>query len=267
MASKDSEQKNKIYNCTKCGYSTRHLGHWKRHIETNKHQRMIRPYVCMCGKSYKHNSSYYHHLKTCKSNDSEKYTKDMVIKLLEEENDLQKQIIEMSPQTNITNNINNNFNLNVFLNEECKDAINMSEFIKSINIQLQDIEHTKNNGICLGLQNIFVNALKSLGTNKRPIHCTDAKRETLYIKEEDIWCGENDKNREQIKKSLSNIADKQCKEIKQWEEVNIKDESDKGNDEYQKMVSNIFSTLDDTQANRVIKEIAKEVKIDKEVKM
>ena len=267
MASKDSEQKNKIYNCTKCGYSTRHLGHWKRHIETNKHQRMIRPYVCMCGKSYKHNSSYYTHLKTCKSNDSEKYTKDMVIKLLEEKNDLQKQIIEMTPQTNITNNINNNFNLNVFLNEECKDAINMSEFIKSINIQLQDIEHTKNNGICLGLQNIFVNALKSLGTNKRPIHCTDVKRETLYIKEEDIWCGENDKNREQIKKSLSNIADKQCKEIKQWEEVNIKDESDKGNDEYQKMVSNIFSTLDDTQANRVIKEIAKEVKIDKEVKV
>jgi len=196
--------------------------------------------------------------------------KDLMVSMVEENRELrailldqQKQLAELKPQQHITNNINNTFNLHVFLNEDCKEALNMTEFIKSLDIQVQDLEHTRKHGLCAGVQQILVNALKNVGTYKRPIHCTDVKRETLYIKDANEWERVDD-NREQMKKPITDIADKQRKAIKQWESAHPGwSTTDKGKDEWTELVQNVMDTVDDRTPgeNRIIKGIAKEVKI------
>jgi hypothetical protein len=196
--------------------------------------------------------------------------KDLMVSMVEENRELrailldqQKQLAELKPQQHITNNISNTFNLHVFLNEDCKEALNMTEFIKSLDIQVQDLEHTRKHGLCAGVQHILVNALKNVGTYKRPIHCTDVKRETLYIKDANEWERVDD-NREQMKKPITDIADKQRKAIKQWESAHPGwSTTDKGKDEWTELVQNVMDTVDDRTPgeNRIIKGIAKEVKI------
>lgn len=221
---------------------------------------------CECGKVYKHHTSYYRHKNQCthrvnadQTGPSMDEVKDLMVSMV---SDIKKQLAELKPQQNITNN-NNTFNLNVFLNEDCKDALNMTEFIKSLDIQVQDLEHTRKHGLCAGVQHILVNALKDAGTYKRPIHCTDVKRETLYIKDANEW-ERIDDNREQMKKPITDIADKQRKAIKQWERAHPGwRTTDKGKDEWNELVQNVMDTVDDGTPgeNRIIKGIAKEVKI------
>ena len=283
-------KKDKKYTCIHCDYTTSHLGKWKRHVETKKHksremlhnatdlgaQKSPKQWRCECGKVYKHHTSYYRHKNQCarraqagQTGPSMDEVKDLMVSMVEESRELrtilldqQKQLAELKPQQNITNNINT-FNLNVFLNEDCKDALNMTEFIKSLDIQVQDLEHTRKHGLCAGVQHILVNALKDAGTYKRPIHCTDVKRETLYIKDANEWERVDD-NREQMKKPITDIADKQRKAIKQWESANPGwSTTDKGKDEWTELVQNVMDTVDDCTPgeNRIIKGIAKEVKI------
>ena len=112
--------------------------------------------------------------------------------------------------------------------EDCKEAINMTDFIKSVEIEVDDLELTRKNGLCAGIQSIFINALKNIGVYKRPIHCTDMKRETLYIKDSNEWACVHDK-RDQIRKPIAIIADKQRKSLQQWEKRHPNwSESDKG---------------------------------------
>jgi hypothetical protein len=195
----------------------------------------------------------------------------LVLSMIGENHELRTIILEQQkqharPQQHIINNNNNNnntFNLQVFLNEECKDALNMSEFIMSLDIEDRDLEHTRKHGLSAGVQHIFINALKNIGTYKRPIHCTDVKRETLYIKDANEW-ERMDETREQMKKPITDIADKQRKAIKRWESARPDwSMSEKGNDEWNKLVQNVMSTVDnDTPSeNRIIKSIAREVKI------
>lgn len=284
-------EKDKIFICKHCDYTTYHSGKWKRHIETKKHknnqmvhngasvnQNTSKFWVCECGKTYKYHQGYYRHKNTCTvkqhvdTNSNMSEMKDLVVTMIEENRELRsilldqrKQLAELQPQQNITNNntINNTFNLNVFLNEDCKEAINMTEFVKSLEIHVGDLEHTRKNGLCAGVQSIFVNALKNMGTYKRPIHCTDVKRETLYIKDSDEWERVDDK-KEQIRKPIASIAEKQRKSIHQWEDEHPNwNDSDKGNDEWNQLVQNVMDSVDqDTSCeNRIIRTIAKEVKI------
>ena len=154
---------------------------------------------CECGKKYKYESGLYRHKKVCgKAKDAiiinnnqtlvDGNIHDIVLNLVEENKELRKMIVKQMNQiddmipkigNNNTTNNNNTFNLQVFLTEECKDALNLNDFIDGLKIKFQDLEHTKKYGLCEGVQNIFVNGLKELGTYKRPIHCTDIKRETL----------------------------------------------------------------------------------------
>ena len=114
---------------------------------------------------------------------------------------------------NITNN-KNKFNINIFLNEQCKNAINMHEFIDSIQVSMQDLNYTKQNGLANGLSNIFIDNLNKLPINERPIHCTDTKRETLYIKYNDKW--DKDISRDKVLQALKDLSSKQLKTFGDW---------------------------------------------------
>ena len=167
-------------------------------------------YVCHCGKKYKYQSGLCKHKRYCMSSmndngidttgntEQNNYSNTMqtqFIDLLRQNQefkeliiDQNKTIMELSNRTNITNNtINNNqkFNLNFFLNTTCKDAMNMSEFIENINIDLQDIENIGKNGYVAGMTDVILSRIKNLEISKRPLHCTDLKRETMYIKDND----------------------------------------------------------------------------------
>ena len=195
--------------------------------------------VCNCGKIYKSRQGLYAHKKKChtlengkisnNSNNQLTLTNDLIIKLLNDNKEMreiiikqQDQITELLPKIGnnfITNNNNNNkFNIQVFLNERCKDAINMSDFIKSIQVSLQQLDYTKQNGIVNGLSNVIIENMNKLGLYQRPIHCTDIKRESLYIKDDDNW--EKDVNKEKIRKAIKDVSTKQFCALSKWTKEN-----------------------------------------------
>jgi len=172
----------------------------------------------------------------------------------------QEQIGEMIPK--IGDTLNNTLNLQVFLNEKCKDALNISEFINSLEIQMEDLDHTTKYGICAGVQNIFVNGLKDLASHKRPIHCTDVKREILYIKENNEW-EKDDESKNKLKSAINDLAYKQRQCIKEWEINNPGwQQSDKGKEGWIHLVRAVTSSFNETTGeNKIIKNIAKQSKI------
>jgi hypothetical protein len=213
--------------------------------------------LCSCGKKYKSRQGLYAHKKKCaymengkiidnsnnsnsansansansvnNSNNQLTLTNDLIIKLLNDNKEMreiiikqQDQISELLPKIGnnfITNNNNNNkFNIQVFLNERCKDAINMSDFIKSIQVSLQQLDYTKQNGIVNGLSNVIIENMNKLGLYQRPIHCTDIKRESLYIKDDDNW--EKDVNKEKIRKAIKDVSTKQFCALSKWTKEN-----------------------------------------------
>ena len=187
----------------------------------------------------------------------------------EVKNEMMSQIKEQSKLIQcmiprIGNNNNNRFNINVFLNEKCKNAINMSDFIQSLQIQLDDLIYTKDKGLIEGVSNVFVTALNRLDTFNRPIHCTDMKRETLYIKENNEW--ERDDNKHNIKTAINNIANKQRKTIALWEKENPDwNNTESGKEEYIKIVQSAMKDVTENPAgNKIIKNIAKEITLSKE---
>jgi hypothetical protein len=189
----------------------------------------------------------------------------------------QKQILEVCKNgTNNNNNNNNNttnshnktFNLQFFLNEECKDALNISEFVSSIKIQLEDLETTGQLGYVEGVSNIINRNLNDLDQTKRPIHCSDAKREVLYIKNDDQWIKENE-TKPILTKAIKQIANENIKQISEWRKKYpdcTKSESRK-NDQYLNIVSNAMSgiTTEEQLSNyeKIISRVAKEVVIEK----
>jgi hypothetical protein len=199
-----------------------------------------------------------------------------VIDLIKQNQQLQQQIIELSKEKSIiTNNtINNNcinktkFNLNFFLNEQCKDALNISDFIKSLSLQISDLENTGKLGYVEGISKIFVNGLKDIDIYKRPLHCCDAKREIIYIKDEDKWEKEKDE-KVKLKTAIKQITNKNIHQLSYWIEKNpeCKDYSSSKNDEYLQIISNSMCGLSmeeiNTNIDKIIHNVSKEVVIDK----
>ena len=252
-------------------------------------------YVCeYCGKSYKQRSGLWRHKKKCSSKNST--TQNEIIKsefdnntLLNEHKELkelfknilidheqnnkvkEKMMNQLKEQSDIIkemipklgNNTNNNFNINVFLNEQCRDAINMSEFVESLKIKLDDIQFTSTNGLVEGVCSVFLNGLKKLGMNQRPIHCTDIKREILYIKDNNEWERENGKDK--IKTVINDVASKQRKAIIEWNNEHPNwNETDEGKEEYIQLMQNLMIDItSESNENKIIKNIAKETIIDK----
>jgi len=187
-------------------------------------------------------------------------------KMLEQQNKL----IELSSKpNNITNTNSNNktFNLNVFLNETCKDAMNITDFIQNLNIQLQELENVGNNGYVTGISDIIVSRIKDLDVSKRPLHCTDVKRETMYIRDENEWNKDTTEN-SKLRKFIGQVARENLKKIPEWREQNPECQN-MYNQKYEycmKLMRHSLGDLDEKQEkmdDKIIKNIVKQVIIEK----
>jgi hypothetical protein len=293
----------KKFYCEVCHYKTSKTSSWKKHLVTSKHHNTINTikttikkdennielHKCICGKHYKHYSSLWNHKKSCPgifdvTNFGEKITeKDLIMMLLKENKEFKQLIIEQSAQmmelatipkttnnnnNNVVNNncTNNQFNLNLFLNEKCKNAMNMSDFIDSIEIQDEDFEDIGKLGYVQGISNIFVKGLRGLDVTMRPMHCNDIKRETLYIKDNDIW--DKDETKQKVRNAIAMVAHKNFKYIPIWQEANPSayDVTTKKNDLYMRIANQVTTCItpdDDLGINKIIRNLANCVCIDK----
>jgi hypothetical protein len=295
------------YTCSKkCNYekhvSTRkHF--WKQNgnkMETEKVARQT--YDCLCGKKYKARASLWKHHKKCdvlnnavNENENTKINvddndfikilveenKNLKTFMIEQNNDFKNLILDICKQmqpisnNNTINTINNNsnnktFNLQVFLNETCKDAMNLTDFVNSIQIQLSDLENVGRNGFVAGISNIIMKNLKALDITQRPVHCSDHKREVMYVKDNNQWYNDskNDNSEEpenqKLKKAIKQIAHKNICMISEWKAKYpdcIYSDSRKS-DLYNHI---IYESMDHSENNsdKIIKKIAKEVGIRK----
>lgn len=192
---------------------------------------------------------------------------------LKRANEEQHRIIEESlPKMGTTNNITNvmnncsqNVNINLFLNEHCKDALNLSEFVKSIVVQIDDLERTRNVGFVKGVTDIIVRNLKQLDVYSRPIHCSDAVQEIMYVKNDDIWA-EDTKNKPMVRGAIDAVAKMQIEKVKDWEAYkHSSNGSETVTAEYISLVRHATNTENDDQA-KIIKNIAREVVLNKSSK-
>jgi len=261
--------------------------------------------TCECGKSYKNKSGMWKHQKKCKASEEKSKTteenitlvteekeesyeekqnkteeelrelKTMFMKMIEINQDLQKQIVELAKESksvinsnNTTNTTNNKFNLNIFLNEKCKDAFNITDFINSIDVGFKDFENFGRLGYVGSINNILIRELKGIEVHKRPIHCSDLKREVIHIKDNDTWVKDEDKKH--MKRAIKLIEHKNIKLIPDWVKANptAEDYTSKKHDEYNKMLYNVMGEMKDEDNERnyekIIKNVAKEILIDKE---
>jgi hypothetical protein len=286
------------YKCCKKTLWNQHIltqKHNRQHLETNGNKKYAnKNNQCEnCGKFYQDRSGLWKHKKKCldKKNIINNTKDNAIDNNLKEENnnlkDLIKEIMngyskdieikkemmgQLKEQNQIIqdlipklgNNNNNKFNINVFLNEQCKDAINMSDFINSLNVQTQDLVYTQKNGLIEGISTVFLNGLKQLDIFQRPIHCTDVKREILYIKENNTW--EKEQSKDKIRNAINDVAYKQRDAIKKWEFNNPSwQQTDNGKDEYIDLVKTVMEDIDKNSysENKIIKSIIKETIIDK----
>ncbi len=303
METEKSQKSAVFYQCEKCDFICSKMSGWSRHLSTAKHN--FQPKVngivpkkslniCECGKQYSDRSGLWKHtkicvMKKCDENavdektdldedikfDKDKFdTNALIIQLLKQNQDLQKSLIEISKEkvvtynTNNTHNNNKTFNLQFFLNEQCKDALNIGEFVDSIKIQLTDLEATGRQGYVEGITCIINKNLDKLDKFKRPIHCSDLKREVLYIKDNNEWIKE-ESNTPVLKKAIKQIANKNVLQINEWKKLHpgCTQSDSRKNDLYLNIVSNAMSgsTKEEQMKNydKIVSNIIKGVVIEK----
>jgi|UniRef100_A0A6C0IKW9 hypothetical protein len=294
MFSEKVPKSSKNYICEKCKYNTVRESQFTRHLLTAKHQKLTsltkkvpkssKNYICeCCEKQYNSRVGLWKHKQRCSgipdesSNATDKkihkqyHETDTIVELIKQNQEFKelileqnKQLVELSQKPTTTNNtINNNhqkFNLNVFLNEQCKDAINMSDFLENMELDMEDLRETGRLGYVEGISRILVNKLRELDTYKRPLHCTDLKRETLYIKENDEWSKE-DNSKETLKGLVNKVANKNCKNIEQWKdehpEYNIFDTPE--NMDYMDLCNTVLGGLGEQECRQFRDKIARNV--------
>ena len=239
------------FYCENCETGTNNKKDFNKHLATAKHKKLhgltdleqnltdkSQPFVCKeCNMSYKSRVGLWYHSKKCgKSPKSPDYM-TVITQLLNQNNDLKNFILEQAtehkkdtmeivgkmietvkPINNNTVNNNHKFNINVFLSEQCKDAINFSDFVKNIEVSREDIQNTGQLGFVNGISKILMDNLKQLSINERPIHCTDLKRETMYIKDEDKWNKEEDDTK--LRNAIQTVSRKSMKTLIDWKQVN-----------------------------------------------
>lgn len=296
--------------CKDCDYHTIRKSQYERHLLTTKHIQMTSNddivqqrsygYVCECGKKYKYRQGLFAHRKTCNSDSSETYDtttstttnhdkfemlSNTILELVKENRefkqliiDQNKQMMEMSKNmggshhtTNNNTNCNNKFNLNVFLNEKCKDAMSLKDFVNSMNISLEDYVQTGELGFVEGISKTIVKCINDMELYDRPLHCTDLKRETIYIKGGEKW--EKDEDKVEFRKAVKRIANKNHKMTSVWME-NTPDVNTVGTDNYEKFFTYMQSSLggcgqDETKLfeDKIMRNVMREVTIDKKAVM
>ena len=290
----------KRFFCDGCSFGTNNKTDYLRHCNSKKHhmdtqmdtkktQKLaLVNYICECGNSYKYSQGLSKHRKTCTFQKEEEVvatdasnnsiSNEILLEFMKKDTEFKAVLMEAfkngignnSHNTNSHNNIKNKFNMNFFLNEQCKDAMNIMDFVNTMQLQLSDLERVGELGYVKGISHIVVNKLKDLDVHKRPIHCSDLKRETLYVKDKNVWEKETEK-REKLTKMIKYVAHKNQIQIKDWQEENpeYKDSETIQCEKFLKIVGESMTGLtNDDEANsctnKIIKNIAKEVLIEKE---
>jgi len=292
MVTKSSTKVANIFYCNICDYNTCRKFNYDKHLLTAKHTQVTlgdeivaessTKYTCdFCHKEYYSRNGLWKHKKNCNninlSNvkyllDDVKTLTNTVIEVVQQNKELTKHICELSKEKSITNNntINKNFNVNFFLNEQCKDALNITDFVNSLQLQIQDVEETGRLGFAQGISRIFINGLNDLDVHHRPLHCSDVKREIIYIKNDNQWIKDNDTN-DKLIQAIKSVAHKNIRQISEWQKANpqYNDPESKQNDKYMKIVCESMSggTIEECDKNysKIIKNISKETVIDKEI--
>ena len=190
----------------------------------------------------------------------------LVFELLDQNKTLQKQIIELSKERNIiVNNTNNNqFNLNFFLNEQCKDAVNLSDFVNSLEITMDDLTYTRNQGLVEGISKVMIDGLKQMDLYKRPIHCTDQKRDTIYVRDNHQWA--RDEGNARMRQAFVDIANKEYFAIKKWMDLHPGwEKNSQLQDFHHKMVKNVLHEIKDDPIGerKIMKSVEREIFIEK----
>jgi hypothetical protein len=289
---KKEQKEQKEYYCEKCNFICCKKFNWIRHLMTSKHTKEIfgkekkeqkeqkeqkeNINMCICGKIYNNASGLWKHKQKCISNHSDSIKKlnendkeDLIISLLKQNADLikgqQDMMIKLtengitnhSHNTTYTNSHNKAFNMNFFLNETCKNAMNITDFVESIKLQLNDLMEFGELGYVEGISKIIVKNLNKLDETERPIHCTDKKRETMYIKDENKWEKEDEK-KSKLKKAINKIADKNIRLLPQFREKypDYGNSSSKTSDLYNKMVIEVMET-DNDKNDKIVRNISK----------
>ena len=306
MFSNEIKQKlSKKYYCEFCDYITERKSNFNNHNLSAKHiksinsneikQKSSTDHICeICNKKYKDYSGLWRHKKKCFEKEKEEkeekddtnivqyenaITPELVIEIIKQNQELQKQNNELQKQmlevikngtnnTNINNNCHNKtFNLQVFLNETCKDAMNIMDFVDSIKIQLSDIESIGELGYVNGMSKLIIKHLNALEENMRPVHCSDPKRDSLYVKDKNVWEKEDPENKK-IKKAIKYISNKNICALPEWKAKYpdcIYSDSNKS-DQYNHIVLEAMGGSGDNdaeKADKIVKKIAKVVTIDK----
>jgi hypothetical protein len=292
----NSENISIIFECKDCDYKCYKKQHLRQHFNTTKHKSKAGNDVdnsgnntdcnlCTCGKKYRDRTGLWKHKKKCyndtvttttldpETEPEESKNNDLITYLMNENKELKHMIMEVCKNSNSGNNNtinshNKTFNLQVFLNEDCKDAMNITDFVDSIKFQLADLEHMGQVGYVDGISNIILKNLKALDITKRPVHCTDQKRETIYIKEGGVWAKEDEDNKN-VRKLIKKVAFRNSKCLSLFKEKYpdcITSES-KYSDTYSKIVIEAMgggSKCNDYDSeNKIIRKIAKMITIDK----
>ena len=278
----DSQNNVYKYVCEKCNFKTCNKYNYSKHILSLKHKRQEmdsqkceKMYYCNCGKKYKYDTGLYKHKKKCEGEkkedmvlipDNKDNMKELVLKLINQNSELQKTIHDLIPKVGNNNNSNNTinnknkFNINVFLNEKCKDALSMDEFINKIEVSMKNLLTTKEKGQTQGITNIIMENMNKLSLYERPLHCTDKKRETLYIKNNE-W--EKDENKEYIYKALKSVESKQLKNLNVWlEEHPNYMNNPVEQEEFAKLMSECGKSVEDGK-DKIIKKICDNVYLEK----
>jgi hypothetical protein len=302
----DSDKKSLIYECKLCNIITSNKKDYKKHILTAKHlnkqsgdigdkeSHILRCKIC--NKQYKSRNGIWKHSKVCKIGENENITISIsenntslnpiihenddfkkiilevvrnITELQKQNNELQKQVLDACKTNTTTINSHNNnktFNLQFFLNEQCKDAMNISDFANSFDLQLSDLESVGELGYVEGIAKIFVDKLNSMDIYKRPIHCSDAKREILYVKDDNKWEKEERSN-PKIRYAIKTISFRNMKLANLWSDTHpeSKDGDSHMNDIYMKLIKESTGGNGETSVNedKIIRRIVKNILIDK----
>ena len=252
-------------------------------------------FICECGNNYKHRQSLFNHKKKCQTvnitndlNNIDITDSNIIVQLIKQNDEFKhllieqskamieqgKTIMELSKNSSNTNISNNNinshnktFNLQFFLNETCKDAMNIMDFVDSIKIQLCDLENVGKLGFVEGISKIIVSNLNSLDETKRPVHCTDSKREIMYVKDEDKWEKENE-NKQKMRKVIKHVTHKNSKLLKDFKNKypGCEKSESKFSDKYDKLIIEAMGGKGDNdieKEDKIIRNIAKTVTIEK----
>ena len=297
MMTKNTPKNANNFHCDKCNFVCFKNSDFKRHLTTAKHKMMTNDDIitpktptCICGKEFKYRQGLHRHKKSCvhinnyasnHCNDNIyndiKHDSSVIIELIKQNQEFKQllveqnqTIIELSKKDTTTNTINNNnhqkFNLNFFLNDTCKDAMNMSEFIENMNVQFEDIENIGRDGYVTGMTNMILSRIKNLEVTKRPMHCTDLKRETIYIKDNNVWEKDNDNTK--LHNMIQCIAHKNYAILPAWRDKNpdCLDSDTSKFDFCIKMMTNLLGDAGEGQVrldNKVIRNLSKHINVDK----